>query len=161
MFMVMIYRSTKWETSPCVVLSGDGTNGSNNANTSHVDIDYPMFRLADVYLMLAESALRLGDQGTALQYVNLVRERAHGNPSQNLSSITLDDILDERSRELAWEATRRTDLIRYGYFTSSNYLWPLKGGDFNGIGVSQHLDLYPIPTADLLLNNNLTQNDGY
>ena len=142
-------------------INRDGTSGSNNANTSHVDIDYPMFRLADVYLMLAESALRLGDQGTALQYVNLIRERAYGNQSHNFSSITLDDILDERSRELAWEATRRTDLIRYDYFTSSNYLWPLKGGDFEGTGVDSHLDLYPIPTADLLLNDNLTQNDGY
>ena len=142
-------------------INRDGTSGSNNANTSHVDIDYPMFRLADVYLMLAESALRLGDQGTALQYVNLVRERAYGNQSHNFSSITLDDILDERSRELAWEATRRTDLIRYDYFTSSNYLWPLKGGDFEGTGVDSHLDLYPIPTADLLLNDKLNQNDGY
>lgn len=142
-------------------INRDGTNGSNNANTSHVDIDYPMFRLADVYLMLAESALRLGDQGTALQYVNLVRERAYGNQSHNFSSVTLDDILDERSRELAWEATRRTDLIRFDYFTSPNYLWPLKGGDLEGTGVDSHLDLYPIPTADLLLNDNLTQNDGY
>ena len=62
-------------------INRDGTSGSNNANTSHVDIDFPMFRLADVYLMLAESALRLGDQGTALQYVNLIRERAYGNSS--------------------------------------------------------------------------------
>lgn len=142
-------------------INRNGTSGSNNANTSHVDTDFPMFRLADVYLMLAESALRLGDQGTALQYVNLIRERAYGNQSHNLGSITLDDILDERSRELAWEATRRTDLIRYDYFTSSNYLWPLKGGDLEGTGVDSHLNLYPIPTADLLLNDNLTQNDGY
>ena len=142
-------------------INRDGTMGSNNANTSHVDIDYPMFRLADVYLMLAESALRLGDEGTALQYVNLIRERAHGNQSHNFSSVTLDDILDERSRELAWEATRRTDLVRFGYFTSSNYLWPFKGGNSEGVGVSPHLNLYPIPTADLLLNDNLTQNDGY
>ena len=142
-------------------INRDGSSGSNNSNTAHVDIDFPMFRLADVHLMLAESALRLGDQGTALQYVNLVRERAHGNQSQNLSSITLDDILDERSRELSWEGTRRTDLIRFGYFTSSDYTWPLKGGDFTGIGVENHLKLYPIPTSDLILNTNLNQNDGY
>lgn len=142
-------------------INRDSSNGSNNANTSHVDINYPMFRLADVYLMYAEASLRLGDQGTALQYVNYIRERAYGSSSNNFNSITLDEILDERSRELSWEATRRTDLIRYGYFTSSNYLWPLKGGDFNGVGVEPHLRLYPIPTADLLLNNNLSQNDGY
>ena len=142
-------------------INRDGSSGSNNANTSHVDINYPMFRLADVYLMFAEASLRLGDQGTALQYVNYIRERAFGNSSNNLNSITIDEILDERSRELSWEATRRTDLIRYGYFTSSNYVWPLKGGDYNGVGVEPHLRLYPIPTADLLLNNNLSQNDGY
>ena len=100
----------------------DGSNGSNNGNTSHVDINYPMFRLADVYLY-AEASLRLGDQGTALQYVNFIRERAYGSSSNNFNSITLDEILDERSRELSWEAIRRTDLIRFGYFTSSNYLW--------------------------------------
>ena len=89
------------------------------------------------------------------KYVNYIRERAYGSSSNNFNSITLDEILDERSRELSWEATRRTDLIRYGYFTSSNYLWPLKGGDFNGVGVEPHLRLYPIPTADLLATDAL------
>ena len=76
-----------------------------------------MFRLADVHLMLAESALRLGDQSTAIQNVNLIRERAFQNSDNNLNSISLNEILDERSRELSWEATRRTDLIRFDYFT--------------------------------------------
>ena len=120
----------------------DNTSGSNNSNTAHVDIDYPMFRLADVHLMLAESALRLGDQGTAIQNVNLIRERAFQNSDYNLTSISLNEILDERSRELSWEATRRTDLIRFDYFTSADYVWPLKGGDFTGIGVDNHLKLY-------------------
>jgi hypothetical protein len=142
-------------------INSTGSVGSNNGSSAHVDIDFPMFRLADVYLMLAESSLRIGDQGTALQYVNLVRERAHGNNQNNLSTLTLDDILDERSRELSWEATRRTDLIRYGYFTSSNYLWPFKGGDINGVATEDYLRLYPIPYSDLLLNDNLVQNDGY
>ena len=142
-------------------INSTGSVGSNNGSSAHVDIDFPMFRLADVYLMLAESSLRIGDQGTAMQYVNLIRERAHGNSLNNLSTLTLDDILDERSRELSWEATRRTDLIRFGYFTSSNYLWPFKGGDINGVETEDHLRLYPIPYSDLLLNDNLVQNDGY
>lgn len=138
-----------------------GDVGSNNGTSAHVDIDFPMFRLADVYLMLAESAYRNGDQGTALNYINLLRERAYGNSNNNVSSISLDDILDERSRELAWEGSRRTDLIRFGKFTSGDYVWPFKGGDVSGIGTSSHLELYPIPTSDLILNPNLTQNPGY
>ena len=138
-----------------------GDVGSNNGTSAHVDIDFPMFRLADVYLMLAESAYRNGDQGTALNYINMLRERAYGNSNNNMSSINLDDILDERSRELAWEGSRRTDLIRFGKFTSGDYVWPFKGGDVSGVGTSSHLDLYPIPTSDLILNPNLTQNPGY
>lgn len=138
-----------------------GDVGSNNGTSAHVDIDFPMFRLADVYLMLAESAYRNGDQGTALNYVNMLRERAYGNSNNNISSINLDDILDERSRELAWEGSRRTDLIRFGKFTSGDYVWPFKGGDVSGVGTSSHLELYPIPTSDLILNPNLTQNPGY
>ena len=138
-----------------------GDVGSNNGTSAHVDIDFPMFRLADVYLMLAESVYRNGDQGTALNYINMLRERAYGNSNNNMSSISLDDILDERSRELAWEGSRRTDLIRFGKFTSGDYVWPFKGGDVSGIGTSSHLELYPIPTSDLILNPNLTQNPGY
>ena len=138
-----------------------GDVGSNNGTSAHVDIDFPMFRLADVYLMLAESAYRNGDQGTALNFINMLRERAYGNSNNNMSSMSLDDILDERSRELAWEGSRRTDLIRFGKFTSGDYVWPFKGGDVSGIATSSHLELYPIPTSDLILNPNLTQNPGY
>lgn len=139
----------------------DGLNGSNNGNSAHADIDFPMFRLADVYLMLAESSLKLGDEATALQYVNLVRARAFANSDYNFTSLTLNDILDERSRELGWEGTRRTDLIRHGLFTGGDYVWTFKGGDFQGTAISSHLDLYPIPTADRVLNTNLKQNPGY
>ena len=138
-----------------------GINGSNNATSAHVDIDFPMFRLADVYLMLAEAKHRLGDQGSALTYVNLVRERAYGNTSFNLGAVSLLDILDERARELQWEGTRRTDLIRYGLFTSGTYVWPFKGGDVAGIGVDDHFNLYPLPSSDIILNPNLSQNPGY
>jgi len=138
-----------------------GLNGSNNASSAHVDIDFPMFRLADVYLMLAEAKHRLGDQGTALTYVNLVRERAYGNTTYNLGAVSLLDILDERARELQWEGTRRTDLIRFGLFTSGSYVWPFKGGDVAGIGVDDHFNLYPLPSSDIILNPNLSQNPGY
>ena len=120
-----------------------------------------MFRLADVFLMYAEASFRNGDAGTALNYVNTLRERAYGGSTHNLGSISLTDILDERARELHWECTRRTDLIRFGLFTGGDYIWPFKGGTAAGGSVSNHLNLYPLPTADLNLNPNLVQNPGY
>lgn len=130
------------------------------------DTDFPMFRLADVYLMYAEAALRGGTGGSlnnALDYVNQIRERAYGNNSGNIttSQLTLDFILDERARELNWEGHRRTDLIRFGKFTSDNYLWPWKGGIKEGRSVGAHRILFPIPTTELDANPNLEQNTGY
>ncbi len=130
------------------------------------DTDYPMFRLADVYLMYAEAVLRNGSGGdvsTALQYVNALRERGYQNSDGNLTAgeLTLDFVLDERARELHWEATRRTDLIRFGKFTGGNYVWPWKGEVKEGKGVEDFRTLYPIPSSDLTANPNLLQNDGY
>jgi len=142
-------------------VTSTGSLGSNSANSPHTDIDFPMFRLGDVYLMMAEASLRLGDQGTALQYVNAIRSRAYGNSNFNLASVTLSDIIDERARELQWEGTRRTDLIRFDLFAGATYLWPFKGGEVAGIGIDSYLELYPLPTSDLILNPNLIQNPGY
>lgn len=138
-----------------------GLNGSNNATTAHVDIDFPMFRLADVYLMYAEAKFRSGDQGTALTYMNLIRERAYGDATYNYTTLTLNDFLDERARELNWECTRRTDLIRFEKFTGSDYVWPFKGGIDVGGNVDEKYNLYPIPTSDIVLNPNLQQNPGF
>ena len=139
----------------------DGLNGSNNATSAHVDVDFPMFRLADVFLMYAEAKFRTGDENTALLYMNKIRERAYGDQAHNYSSLILQDFLDERARELNWECTRRTDLIRFDLFTSGTYVWPFKGGDAAGSAVSDKYKLYPIPTADIVLNPNLQQNPGY
>lgn len=138
-------------------------NGQAGSDTSgnFTDTDFPLFRLADVYLMYAEAVLRGGsggDQSTALSYINLLRSRANAVP---VSSINLDLILNERARELYWEGTRRTDLIRYGRFTDGNYVWPWKGGVINGTSTASYLDVFPIPATDLNANPNLTQNDGY
>jgi hypothetical protein len=131
-----------------------------------VDVDYPMFRLADAYLMYAELVLRGagGSTETALGYVNDLRERAFGNTGGNITEgqLTLDFILDERLRELYWEGHRRTDLIRYGLFTGGTYLWAQKGGDTPiGTATPDYRALYPIPATDLLVNPNLVQNPGY
>ena len=137
-----------------------GVAGSDSAG-NFVDADQPVFRLADIYLMYAEATLRGGSGGTttqALSYVNALRTRAGAS---TVSSISTDFILDERGRELAWEFTRRTDLIRYGKFTTASYLWPWKGGVKDGKAVEDYRNLYPIPAKEIIQNSNLVQNPGY
>lgn len=146
-------------------ITSTGQRGSDPSGTFS-DTDYPMFRLADVYLMYAEAVLRGGGGGSpaqALEYVNAIRQRAYGNTNGNITQaqLTLDFIIDERARELLWEAQRRTDLIRFNRFTGGSYLWPWKGGTREGRATGAHRVLYPIPTSDLVSNPNLKQNPGY
>jgi len=153
------YAIAKWKN-----IDTNGNQGSDSSG-DFVDTDYPVFRLADAYLMYAECFLRGGggDVSTALGYVNDLRERAYGNTSANITSgdLTLDFILDERARELHWEGHRRTDLIRFGKFTGSSYLWPWKGNVPGGAPTSSYRKLFPIPTDAISVNPNLVQNPGY
>ena len=132
-----------------------------------VDTDYPLFRLADVYLMYAEAVTReasAGDATLALNYVNQIRNRAFNNASGatiSAGALNSDFILQERARELYWEGYRRTDLIRFGRFTDASYLWPWKGGVATGRVVESFRNLFPIPTSELGVNPNLQQNPGY
>lgn len=131
-------------------------------NTEGVCTDLPILRLADVYLMLAEAYLRGATNVTqteALSYVNEVRERAYGNSSGNIQAgdLTLDFIIDERARELAIEMVRRTDLVRFDYFTTDKYLWDFKGGQPDGIAVDSKYNVYPIPYAEQTANPNMKQ----
>lgn len=129
-----------------------------------VNTDFPLFRLAEMYLVYVEAVKRGGSGGTnekALEYFNLLRSRAFKNTTGNVTSISLDDVLNERMRELYWEGHRRTDLIRFNKFTSSTYVWPWKAGVKNGAGVDDHYKLFPIPSTDIIANTNLEQNPGY
>jgi len=138
----------------------DGNQGSD-ATGEFPDTDFPLFRLGDTYLMYAEAVLRGGggSQGTALGYINDLRERA-GSETVSASELTLDFILNERARELYWEAHRRTDLIRFNQF-SENGIWPYKGGVPQGGTTQSFRNLMPIPASDLGVNTNITQNPGY
>ena len=116
-------------------------------------------------LRYAEAVLRGGggNTGTALGYVNALRQRAYGDNSGDitLGQMDLQFILDERGRELLWEGHRRTDLVRYGQFTGGTYIWSWKGNVQAGASTPDHLNLYPIPASQLSANPNLTQNPGY
>jgi starch-binding outer membrane protein, SusD/RagB family len=141
------------------------STGSAGSNSTHVDTDFPMFRLGEAYLIYAEAHLRGGggSRQQALDYVNALRQRAYGDNSGNITDpeLTLPFILDERGRELMWEGHRRTDLIRFGQFTGGTYIWEWKGGTQAGGSTDGHFNLYPIPASQLVANPNLTQNPGY
>jgi hypothetical protein len=159
------YGVTKWKNK-----TSTGANGGDPQQI-FVDTDFPLFRLADVYLMYAEAVLRGGtggNQAQALAYVNALRDRAYGNTGGSTAGrITAAQLsapnflLDERARELYWEASRRTDLVRFGQFTSASYLWPWKGRVRNGQSVDAKFNLYPLPSTDIVANPTLVQNTGY
>jgi hypothetical protein len=162
-------------------VSGDGLSTfkfrnltSTGAADPHADpqgnfssIDFPLFRFAEIYLIYAEAVLRGGsggDAGTALGYINLLRSRAYGpgnGGTITAGQLTTDFILDERGRELYYECFRRTDLIRYGKFTTGAYLWAWKGGVIGGTAVADKYNIFPLPSTDLTANPNLVQNSGY
>lgn len=144
-------------------MRSDGTPGSDK---TFVDTDFHMFRVEDAYLMYAEAVLRGGQGGdinTAVTLINRLRERAYAGTGGNItaSQLTLDFILDERARELYWECHRRTDLVRFGRFSNTTYLWPWKGGVKGGVSRPQFYDVFPIPNSDIGANPNLRQNPGY
>ncbi|MCK5781836.1 MAG: RagB/SusD family nutrient uptake outer membrane protein [Flavobacteriales bacterium] len=142
------------------------SDGATPANLAFVSTDFPLFRLADSYLMYAEAAMRGAagaEKNKAVEYVNKIRTRAYGNTSGNITAaqLTKSFVLDERGRELFWEATRRTDLVRFGEYTSSSYLWSWKGGVPNGAAVSSSKSLFAIPAKEIGANSKLVQNPGY
>ncbi|MGY5848709.1 RagB/SusD family nutrient uptake outer membrane protein [Salegentibacter sp. HM20] len=119
---------------------------SNGAYMGH----YILFRYADAHLMKAEAIMRGGSSGeTALGMVNELRELRQATP---LGSLSEQDMLDERARELYNEMWRRQDLIRFGQF---NEEWEFKESR------GEYVNLFPIPSIALTSNPNLTQNEGY
>jgi hypothetical protein len=149
------YYSEKWTN-----LTDDG-NASSDSGAYGCDTDFVMFRLGDVYLMAAESVVRGGSgmsRAEALALINSLRQRAYGDNSGNISDsdMTLQFMLDERARELYMECTRRTDLVRFGCFTTGDYLWQWKGGVVSGRSVDSKYNYYPIPASELSANPNLS-----
>jgi hypothetical protein len=142
-------------------VTSDGMPGSNR---DFPDTDFGVFRLADILLMASEAILRGGgDRGLALNYFNQVRNRAYGGTGGSITDadLTLQMIIDERARELYWEGHRRTDLVRFGQFSQTDYVWAWKGGVKEGRSVEPFRDVFPIPSSDLGANPNLVQNTGY
>ncbi len=133
--------------------------GGSPKDATFADTDLPLFRVAEAYLTIAEADYRLGDPEGAKNNINVLRTRANAKAIDQ--SITERDIIDEWCREFYFEGRRRSDLIRFGLFTSSDYIWDWKGGVYSGSGVDKKYNLYPIPANELNANANMTQNEGY
>lgn len=132
---------------------------SVSATKDFADVDFPMIRLAEIYLIYAEACMNLGVGSQALPYLAALAERAGVEPP---SEVTPDYIVAERARELMWEAHRRTDLIRFGLYHTDTFLWPYKGGDsYQGQPFPEYRCLFPLPPTELAANPYLVQNPGY
>lgn len=136
--------------------------GGTPHDSKFVDTDFFLFRVAEAYLNAAEAEMHLNGEGSdkANGYIDKLRERAH---AEKHSSYTLNDVLDERARELYCEGLRRTDLIRFNQYggNKATYKWELKGGSDNGANFDKTKNVYPLPSSEILANKNLTQIDGY
>lgn len=139
------------------------SDGGTSTRTDFPDTDFFFFRVGEAYLNYAEAMARLNGgvaPDDAVSLINQLRMRAHATTK---SSYSLQDILDERSRELYFEGLRRTDLIRYGKYGGydADYQWSWKGASRYGTNFDKHYNLMPLPSSDLSVNENLKQNPGY
>ncbi|MFN3967710.1 RagB/SusD family nutrient uptake outer membrane protein [Flavobacterium sp.] len=153
--------------------SNISSTGIPGPSSTFVNTDFPLFRLADAYLMYVEAQMRkdganngsstANASATSLGYLNELRDRANGYdfPDFTQSQVTLQFIIDERSRELHWEGHRRQDLVRFDLYTGGAYNWAWKGNGINGISISNNRKLFPLPAQTIAANPNLTQNPGY
>ena len=137
-------------------LHADGT-AQHHQNFS--DTDFPMFRLAEIYLTRAEAKYRLNGSQEGLADILEVQGRAN----RNLKATSVDEqtLIDEWCREFYMEGRRRSDLVRFGLFTGSKYRWSFKGGVEKGQGVPTKCNIYPIPGDEIKNNPNMTQNPKY
>ncbi len=122
------------------------------AVTGQRNNDWVVFRYADILLMQAEAILR-GGTGTAIEALALVNDIRTNRGVNSFTALTLDNLLDERARELYWEGWRRQDLIRFGKFLLA---WQEKAADADPKTL-----VYPIPSQQIAVNPNLKQNTGY
>lgn len=138
------------------------STGAAAHHSQFPDTDFFLLRAAEAYLTYAEADAHLNNgttsaEGTAA--VDVIRKRAH---AQTYASYTLNQLLDEWSREFYFEGHRRMDLVRHGKFGgNNNYNWQWKGGVKTGVNFSADYNVFAIPDAELSSNPNLVQNTGY
>ncbi len=131
------------------------TDGSITNYKVSMDNDFVLFRYADVVLMYAEALIRQNriSEAVAITELTQIRERA-GLAAYTTSTLTLEELYDERGRELAWEGWRHEDMIRFGTYLEAYWAHP-------DISSYTYRNLFPIPTDALNANPNLVQNESY
>jgi len=153
--------------SKYTAMAGDLPQANTSGRDSHSN--YQLMRYAEVLLIAAEAAAEMGNTGEAAQFINQIRERARNGDGINTSSLpadisnaTVEDVLEERRLELAFEHKRWYDIVRRKLgdqvFGSNGFETELQG--------TQNFDpsrdyLLPIPPLEITNNPNLTQNPGY
>lgn len=124
--------------------------------------DANIFRLAETYLIAAEAQLQAGNPDAALAHVNTIRNRAADGVDLSLSSVNIDDILNERALELAGETSRWIDLKRTGTLSERVLAHNPHVQLHHTSAIDAHYLLRPIPENEILLTNGaLEQNPGY
>ena len=137
----------------CLKYSNLYSNGSTPSDAVHADTDFPLMRLAEAYIIAAEADARMNGgvcSAYGLQLLNMLRARAK---AATLNSADLSVISDEWAREFYLEGQRRTQLIRFGYYGSTNYYWDGKG--------YQIMNLMPVPQSIISQFPNYGQNPGF
>lgn len=165
-----IRRNTEGQTGEGSMTDGEENSGARfhkyksgtQEDPNYLENDFVIYRLTEMYFNKAEALMRLnGGQATAeaVDLINQSRERYFTaedweSEKYTVGSLTLDELLAERGREFIFSGKRRTDLIRFGKFTTGTW-W-----DHTPSG-SDHLTIYPIPLRQVQTNPNLVQNPGY
>lgn len=120
-----------------------------------------ILRSSEMYLIAAEGALETGSGADALPYLNTLRAARNADP---LTSADLAAVMDERSRELAFEGHRTFDLFRRGMTANREQFIDEPGKALtapNVVPPQDFLRAYPIPQVELDANTNMVQNNGY
>lgn len=127
---------------------------------AYSDIDFPIIRLGEIYLIHAEACMNLGEPTNATALANLKKLSDRAGVAAP-TEITQEYLISERAKELMWEGHRRTDLIRWKLYTSSTFLWPWKGGTLAGEGFEDYKYMYALPPGEMTANPTLEQTPGY
>lgn len=132
------------------------------SDANYCNNDWVLYRLTEIYYMKAEALMRKNNNTAtqdAVDLINATRKRSFSatdwpSVQYTVATLTMDELLAEKGREFIFEGKRRTDLIRFGKFTTASW-WDHTPTN------SEHLKLYPIPYQQLSVNKNLVQNPGY
>ena len=165
-----IRRNTEGQTGEGSMTDGEENSGARfhkyrsgrQEDPNYLEGDYVVYRLTELYFNKAEALMRLNNGNATQEVVDLINASKvryftsddWADEAYTTTSLTMSELLIERGREFIFEGKRRTDLIRFGEFTTGSWWDHEPSGDLN-------LTIYPIPYRQLQANPNLVQNPGY